>query len=154
MKIRLGIIYMNDQNISPYFPSGQRFLKKRDLEYNFDNFINYFGNKIDSNELSIITSGNRDNIQELKSTKVWKWAIIHIFLRIFETITTTLVCALVITIPYYYWVQSGKSIIDINLLYTFIIYALIILFLSIILTIICLVYDKKLGIPLEAIRLT
>lgn len=33
---------MNYRNISSYYPAGQKILKKQGLEYNFDNFVDYF----------------------------------------------------------------------------------------------------------------
>ena len=51
-------------SLSSYYPSGQRKLRKQGLDYNFENYINTFGNQIKNEDLEIIRGTNVPIIRE------------------------------------------------------------------------------------------
>ena len=144
---------MNNHDISSYYPSGQRKLEKQGVEYNFENFIDNFSNRIKTEDLVIIESNDTTRIEQVRISKLGLYSLCHTLLRISEAVLTAIVVCLVVTLPYYSLVQQGSSIVDYNLLGNFIRYAIIIFLASLVSTIILRILEIKLRITLEAIRI-
>ena len=81
-------------DISSYYPAGQSVLRKKNLEYNYNNFINVYRNRIDNEDISIIESNDTDRINLLQISAVAKKGIYHTLLRISETILSVFVAFL------------------------------------------------------------
>ena len=139
--------------ISSYYPAGQRIIESKGLEYNYDNFINEFGDKLYSNDLEILQSNNNENIGNLRKKRVGLFSICHVGFQVSLEILKSLAVLLVITIPFYYMIEQGGIIENIILFNLFIIYTLIVLIAFSVITVGFKIFETKFGMAITAIDL-
>lgn len=139
-------------NISSYYPAGQRILRKKGLENNYENFMQEFGSRINDEDRAIINSNDSERINRLITNKSRPRAIKKTRLHIFKTLLAGCVLS-IIGVPTYLYVQNGIEDVDVNLLIIFIPFVVIVFIISYYKTIHLTEIVDDFSIPMEACNL-
>lgn len=142
-----------DPSISSYYPQGQAILEQHGDELTFDNFINYFGNKIMDKDLVIINKRDEKSISKNKLSNERKYSIYATAHYVSLFVLASCVTLVILSIPYYFLVQDNILSVNISNLLIFVIILLIVFFISLASTLVLKESETRLKITLEASRL-
>jgi len=68
-----------EPSVTPsYYPAGQRKLRDKGLEYNYDNFIRIFGDDIKDKDLEILKSSDKTRIKDNMNKNEWMQSFLAI----------------------------------------------------------------------------
>ena len=142
-----------NNDISSYYPSGQRVLQKKNLEYNYDNFISKYRNRISNEDFATIESNDADRTNFLLISTETKMGIYHTLLRISETILSIFTIFLFFDLILIILKVELSNIVNMDSLMVFMIYAIFSVILSAIATTGFYIGKVNAQITLEANRL-